>query len=114
MTKIPAGLPAIHPGVFLREDVLPHFGKRKVEIAAALGITRAALDDILKEQRAITPAMALKLEALFGASAETWLRLQAAYDLASAKPELRDTLAAIPRWTPATPVPAQPTAGAAG
>ena len=103
MTKSPstAGLPAVHPGAYLRDDILPfHPARKKVEIAQALGITRMALDEILKGERSVTPATALKLGQLFGTSAETWLRLQAAYDLKIARDQLADQLAAIPRWQP--------------
>ncbi len=103
MTKTAStdGLPAIHPGAFLREDILPYHDKTKVEIAAALGTTRAELDNILKEKRAISPAMALKLARLFPpATAETWLRLQAAYDLKVTRDELAAVLEAMPSWKP--------------
>ncbi|MGE0697722.1 MAG: HigA family addiction module antitoxin [Hyphomicrobiaceae bacterium] len=70
-----------HPGAMLREVVLPAVGLQKKDVAAALGISRQTLYDLLSERQPVTPAMAVRLSAAFGTSAETWLRMQAAYDL---------------------------------
>ena len=47
-----------HPGAFLREMVLPAMSVSKVDIAAALGVSRQTLYDILAEKQPVTPAMA--------------------------------------------------------
>ncbi|MBX9587984.1 MAG: HigA family addiction module antidote protein [Hyphomonadaceae bacterium] len=70
-----------HPGAFLREVVLPALRVSKVDIAAALGISRQSLYDILSEKQPVTPATAVRLGAVFGTSAASWLRMQVAYDL---------------------------------
>jgi addiction module HigA family antidote len=54
------GLPPMHAGEMLREDVLPSLGKSKTEIASLLGISRQTLFDILSEKQPVTPAMALR------------------------------------------------------
>jgi addiction module HigA family antidote len=54
-----------HPGAFLREIVLPAIRANKVEIAAALGISRQSLYGILAEKQPVTPATAVRLGAVF-------------------------------------------------
>jgi antitoxin HigA-1 len=46
-----------HPGAFLREIIVPTTLATKVEIAAALGVSRQTLYDILAERQPLTPAM---------------------------------------------------------
>jgi addiction module HigA family antidote len=77
-----------HPGAFLREVVLPAVSASKVHIAAALGISRQTLYDILAERQPVTPAMAVRLGAVFGTSAASWFWMQAAYDLWHAEREV--------------------------
>ncbi len=90
------GLPPMHPGELLREDVLPALGKPKAEIARLLGISRRSLYDILQERAPVTPTMALRLGKLCGNGPDLWLNLQRTYDLRRAEAELGDALAAIP------------------
>ena len=70
-----------HPGAFLREIVLPAIRASKVEIAAALGVSRQSLYDILAEKQPVSPAMAVRLGKVFDTSAASWLRMQTAHDL---------------------------------
>ena len=77
-------LPSIHPGEFLREDVLPETGLSISAAAKALGVSRQMLHDILAERRPLSAVMCLKISKLFGSSPEMWMRLQAAYDLKKA------------------------------
>ena len=77
-----------HPGAFLREIVLPAVSASKVDIAAALGISRQTLYDILAEKQPVTPAMAVRLGAVFGTSPASWFWMQAAYDLWHAEREI--------------------------
>ena len=70
-----------HPGAFLREMVLPAMAINKTRIAEALGVSRQTLYDILAERQPVTPAMAVRLGAVFETSAASWLRMQTAYDL---------------------------------
>lgn len=92
------GLPAMHPGELLREEVLPALkaaGISKVAVAEALHISRQTLEDIVKERQPVTPKMALRLGKYLGNTPEFWLKLQAAYDLEQAAKELAPELAAI-------------------
>ncbi len=70
-----------HPGAMLREIVLPALPVPKTEVARALGISRQSLYDILSEKQPVTPAMAVRLGAVFGSSPASWLKMQSAYDL---------------------------------
>jgi antitoxin HigA-1 len=103
MTKNPLlrGLPAVHPGEILREDVVPALGKSKSEIARLLGVSRQTLYDILKEKQPITPAMALRIGKLCGNGPDLWIDLQRAYDLEAAERELADEIKKIPTLTAA-------------
>jgi addiction module HigA family antidote len=74
-----------HPGELLREDVLGELGLSVAEAARRLGVSRVALSRVLHGHAGVTPALALRLEAAGVSSAEFWLRLQAAYDLAQAR-----------------------------
>ncbi|PYV19703.1 MAG: addiction module antidote protein, HigA family [Acidobacteria bacterium] len=50
-----------------------------------LGVTRQALNNVVNGKAAISPEMAIRLAKAFGSTAETWLRMQVAYDLAAAR-----------------------------
>ncbi len=73
-----------HPGSGLRDDI-EALGLSVAEAAQALGITRQQLYNVINGKSAITPEMAIRLEKGIGGSAEAWIRLQAAYDLAQAR-----------------------------
>ena len=79
--NLTAGLPPVHPGALLREDVLPSVDISKSEIAKALGISRAQLYAILSERAPVTASMALRLGRFFGNGPELWLNMQSNYDL---------------------------------
>jgi addiction module HigA family antidote len=94
--KIKSGLPAMHPGELLREDVIPALGRPHAEIARLLGVSRQTLHAILTERTPITPMMALRLGKLCGNGPDLWLALQARYDLQRLSKVKRRTIAAIP------------------
>lgn len=71
----------IHPGEMLREDFLPDYGLTVSGLAAALGVSRQTINELLRERRAVSPKMALRLSRLFGNSPEFWLNAQRAVDL---------------------------------
>ena len=73
-----------HPGHAIRRDCLEPLGLSVTEAAKRLGVNRKQLSDIVNCHAGISPQMAIRLEKAFGGSAETWLRLQTAYDLARA------------------------------
>lgn len=71
----------IHPGEMLREDFLPEFDLTATGLAKALGVSRQSVNELLRERRAVSTEMALRLARLFGNSAEFWLNAQCAVDL---------------------------------
>lgn len=70
-----------HPGEMLREDFLPDYGLTVSDLAEALGVSRQTVNELLRERRAVSPEMALRLSRLFGNSPEFWLNAQRAVDL---------------------------------
>ncbi|MSO92156.1 MAG: addiction module antidote protein, HigA family [Rhodospirillales bacterium] len=73
-----------HPGLSVRHDCLEPLGLSVTEGAKALGVSRKQLSDIVNGHAGISAEMAIRLDKAFGGGAETWVRLQAAYDLAQA------------------------------
>ena len=86
-----------HPGEMLREDFLPDYGLTTAGLAESLGVSRQTINEVLREKRAISPVMALRLAQLFGNTPEFWLNAQRAYDLWQAK---RDNQAEIGKIKP--------------
>jgi addiction module HigA family antidote len=70
-----------HPGEMLREDFLPDYGLTVAGLAEALGVSRQTVNELLRERRALSPEMALRLSRLFGNTPEFWLNAQRAVDL---------------------------------
>jgi addiction module HigA family antidote len=70
-----------HPGEMLREDFLPDYGLTISSFAKALGVSRQTVNELLRERRAVSPEMALRLSRLFGNTPEFWLNAQRAVDL---------------------------------
>jgi len=95
-TAIPCGLPPMHPGELLREEILPALDRPVSEIAGLLGISRQALHAILTERAAVTPLMALKLGKLCGNGPDLWMNLQVRYDLTRLGEAKRGEIAAVP------------------
>src|SRR5271167_45946 len=75
----------VHPGRIVRHDCLEPLGLSVTEGAKVLGVTRQALNNVVNGKAAISPQMAIRLSKAFGSTAETWLRMQLAYDLAAAR-----------------------------
>lgn len=77
------GLRPVHPGEILREDFLVPLGLSVNALAHALRVPATRLHAIVKERRAVTPDTALRLARYFGGDAQSWLNLQASFDLKS-------------------------------
>jgi addiction module HigA family antidote len=65
----------------LREDFLSDYGLTVSRLAAALGVSRQTINELLRGRRAVSPEMSLRLARLFGNSPEFWLNAQRAVDL---------------------------------
>ncbi|WP_300971310.1 HigA family addiction module antitoxin [Thiocapsa sp.] len=86
------GLRPVHPGEILREDFLTPLGMSVNALAHALRVPATRLHEIVKERRAISPDTALRLARYFGGDAQSWLNLQACFDLKTAELRLRDVI----------------------
>jgi len=94
-----SGLPPVHPGEILKEDVLPSAGVSVTSAAKALGVSRQMLHGILSQRKPLSAVMCLKLSRLLGGSPEMWMRLQAAYDLKVAEQDEK-VMERVARITP--------------
>jgi addiction module HigA family antidote len=74
-----------HPGEIVREECFNPLGLTATAAAEALGVTREALSDLLNGHTGVSPDMAIRLEQVFGSTADTWLRLQMQRDLWEAR-----------------------------
>lgn len=74
-----------HPGLSIRFDCLEPSELSITEGARVLGVTRQALNNVVNGKAGISPEMAIRLDKAFGGTAEAWLALQTAYDLAQAR-----------------------------
>ena len=74
----------VHPGALAKANI-DELNLSVAEAAKTIKITRQQLHNVLRGKSAVTPEMALRFEQAFGASADIWLRMQAAYDLAQAR-----------------------------
>lgn len=74
-----------HPGLTLRDDVLPALGLTVTAAAQQLGVTRVTLSRVLNGRAGISPEMALRIEAWLGVKrggeVRLWLAEQSAYDM---------------------------------
>ena len=70
-----------HPGGFVLRRCIEPMGLTITQAAAALGVTRTSLSELVNGKRGISPEMAVRLSKVFGGSAESWLTQQAHYDL---------------------------------
>ncbi|WP_395621425.1 HigA family addiction module antitoxin [Dokdonella sp.] len=84
-----------HPGEMLREDFLPDYGLSVSGLAADLGVSRQSVNELLRERRAVSPEMALRLARLFGNSPEFWINAQRSVDLWEAVQAIGNDVARI-------------------
>ena len=80
-------IPPPHPGETIREDYLIPLNMSVNQLAKALGIGAARVNEIVRGERGITADTALRLARYFDTSAEFWLNLQTLYDLRLAQQE---------------------------
>ena len=84
-----------HPGEMLKKDFMSDFDLNATTMAKALGVSRQTINEILRERRAITPSMALRLSRLFGNSPEFWLNAQHSWDLWDSEQRFHEELSQI-------------------
>jgi addiction module HigA family antidote len=75
------GLPPIHPGEILREELMRPLGLSIHRLARELRVPPTRISEIVNERRAITADTALRLARYFRSTPQFWMNLQATYDL---------------------------------
>lgn len=81
---------AVHPGPWLRTEIVEPHGLSVTALAQALGVTRQAMSQLLNGRGGVSADMAIRFEKAFGLNADTLLRMQAAHDLAAARAHAGD------------------------
>ena len=74
-----------HPGRLIKNACLEPLGLSVTKAAKALGVARPTLSSVINGRAALSPEMAIRLEKAFGGTADAWLRMQLAYDLAQTR-----------------------------
>ena len=97
---IKSGLPAIHPGEFLRET-LEELGISQAQFARAIGVAPMRISHVIKGARPVTAELALLFGRALGQSPQYWQNLQAAYDLRVAEKFIGSRLRAVAELAPA-------------
>ena len=86
--RLPGRTPP-HPGQFLESRYLRPLGISQTELAAALGVSRRRVNELVNGRRGITPDTAVRLAMYFRNDAEFWMHLQVAWDMRSAARRVR-------------------------
>ncbi len=89
-----------HPGKVVRVSCLEPLGLSVTEGARALGVSRQALSNLVNCRSRVSGDMAVRLAKAFGSTTETWIRLQAAYDVAQA--QAKEDQIEVERYVPLT------------
>lgn len=76
---------SVHPGSWLRTEVVEPRGISVTDLANRLGVTRQAMSGLLNARAGLSAEMAIRFEKAFGLSADTLVRMQAAHDLTLAR-----------------------------
>lgn len=81
MPKKNNGMPPVHPGEILKEDLMEPLGLTISGLARDLKISTSRMSEIVNGRRSLNADAALRLSRYFGSTPEFWINLQAAYDL---------------------------------
>lgn len=76
---------AVHPGIWLREEIIEPRGLGVTELARHFGVSRQAMSTLLNGRVGLSAEMAIRFEKAFGLQADTLCRMQTAYELANAR-----------------------------
>jgi antitoxin HigA-1 len=76
---------AIHPGEWLRDEIVAAHGLSVTDVARHLGVTRQAMSALLNSRAGLSADMAIRFEKAFGLNADTLFRMQGAHELASVR-----------------------------
>ena len=82
----------VHPDEILVEDFLKPMGITQYRLAKSIGVSQRRIGQIVAGQRAITADTALRLARFFGTDAQSWMNLQAHYDLETAQIKISEKI----------------------
>ena len=74
-----------HPGRSLKRDCIDYLNLTITEAAERLGVTRLTLSKVVNQRSGISPELAIRLDKMGWRTADSWLAMQQAYDLAQAR-----------------------------
>lgn len=80
----------VHPGPWLKRQIVEPYHLNVSQTATQLGVTRVAMSNLLNGKAGLSAEMALRFEKAFGLSADTLMRMQTAFDLAQAREHVGD------------------------
>ena len=87
--------PPVHPGEYLREELLEPLGLTAYGLAARLGVPRTRIERLVREETSVTSDTALRLARFFSMTPEFWLNMQGLYDLTLAEAVADEALRSI-------------------
>jgi len=82
----------VHLGEILLEDFLKPMGLTQYRLAKSIGVSQRRIGQIVAGQRAVTADTALRLARFFGTDAQSWMNLQAHYDLETAEIQIAEKI----------------------
>ena len=82
--RLHASMP-VHPRLWLKRNVVDHYGMTVTDVAGSLKVSRPAMSNLLNGKAALSPEMAIRFEKAFGIPADTMVRMQSAHDLVDAR-----------------------------
>jgi antitoxin HigA-1 len=91
----------VHPGRFLRTEIIDAYGLSVTEAAKILGVSRPTLSSLLNARADLSGDMALRFEKAFGLDMETLMRMQSSFDIARTRS--REKQIRVRRYEPAEP-----------
>jgi antitoxin HigA-1 len=83
---------AVHPGEWLRSEIVDAHGLSVTGVAEQLHVSRQAMSGLLNGRAALSADMAVRFERAFGVRAETMLRMQATHDLVAARARVGEAM----------------------
>jgi antitoxin HigA-1 len=87
---------AVHPGVWLREEIVEPHGLSVTDLARHIGVSRQSASMLLNGRNGLTAEMAIRFEKAFGLNAETLCRMQTSHELAGVR--VREDEIRVARW----------------
>lgn len=87
--------PPVHPGEYLREELLRPLELTPYALAAKLGVPRTRIERLVREEAGVTPDTALRLARFFSMTPDFWINLQGQYDLTIAEMSAEADIKAI-------------------